>query len=149
MNTKEYARQYRQKNREKLREYQRNYFAKIREKRALQLHMGYLRNREEKLQKAKERGWLAKFKVLEYYGGGKCACVRCSYDDIRALTIDHINGGGQKQRKESRVIPSGTHFYSYLIKQNYPKGFQTLCTNCQRIKQFENKEWRQSGVRGD
>ncbi|KKL06542.1 hypothetical protein LCGC14_2595010, partial [marine sediment metagenome] len=34
--------------------------------------------------------------VLRYYGRGKLACVHCGFEDIRALTLDHINGGGSK-----------------------------------------------------
>ncbi len=141
MNKKEYAKQYREKNRERIRGYQRQYFAKIKEKRALQLHMGYLRNKDEIQERARERGWTQKVKVLTHYGNGKCVCVMCGFDDLRALSLDHINGGGQKHRREIGRTQSGVSFYGYLIKHGFPQGFQTLCMNCQKIKQFENKEW--------
>ena len=58
-------------------------------------------------------------------------CQGCGFLDMRALTIDHINGGGNKHRKE---VGSGYDFYNWLKKNNYPKGFQVLCMNCQFIK---------------
>ncbi len=63
-------------------------------------------------------------------------CVRCGFPDIRALSIDHIDGGGSQHRREIR-----RHFYRWLIANNFPPGFQTLCMNCQFIKRHENQEW--------
>jgi hypothetical protein len=76
-----------------------------------------------------------KLRVLTYYGDGKCACVRCGYTDIRALSIDHINNNGYQHRKEMKA--NGVNFYRLLEKQLYPNGYQTLCMNCQFIKREE------------
>ncbi|KKN17539.1 hypothetical protein LCGC14_0964640 [marine sediment metagenome] len=78
-----------------------------------------------------------KREILTHYGGGKLACVRCGFSDIRALSIDHIDGGGSYQRRKSRS--TGT-FYNWLKKNHLPKGYQTLCMNDQFIKRFENNE---------
>jgi hypothetical protein len=56
--------------------------------------------------------------------------------DIRALSIDHINGGGNKHLKE---IGQGK-LYSWLKKHNYPPGYQVLCMSCQFIKRSEMSE---------
>ena len=32
------------------------------------------------------------------------------------------------------------NLYNWLIKNNFPSGFQTLCMNCQFIKREENRE---------
>jgi len=53
------------------------------------------------------------------------------YTDIRALSIDHIHGGGGKHKK---VAGSGSRLYSWLKKNKFPEGFQVLCMNCQFIK---------------
>ncbi len=75
--------------------------------------------------------------VLTHYGNGKLACVICGYsDNIYALCIDHINGGGTKHRE---YLKSGS-IYKILQKQKYPKGYQTLCMNCNFIKRAENGE---------
>lgn len=67
------------------------------------------------------------------------ACVRCGFEDMRALSIDHINGGGYEHRKILKR-ESGISFYRWLKHQDYPKGYQTLCMNCQFIKREEQKE---------
>ena len=67
------------------------------------------------------------------------ACKRCGFDDIRALQIDHMYGGGRQHRIQLRQAGT-TNFYQWLWKQDYPEGYQVLCANCNWIKRFENKE---------
>lgn len=62
-------------------------------------------------------------------------CVRCGFDDIRALQVDHIEGGGYKERKAK-----GTWTVYYNIIKTSGKGYQILCANCNVIKRIENKE---------
>ena len=88
---------------------------------------------KERLQ-AKQMHQEKKRKVVEHYSKGTMKCRRCGFSDIRALSIDHINGGGVKH---IRVIGN---FYSWLINNNFPPGFQVLCMNCQWIKRAENNE---------
>ena len=80
--------------------------------------------------------------VLTHYGNVKCACIRCGFDDIRALSIDHINNNGAEERRENKNV--GNKFYYWLIKQSLPHGYQTLCMNCQWIKKAEYNENRRS-----
>lgn len=70
-----------------------------------------------------------KIRVLTHYGNGKMVCVRCGFDDMRALSIDHVNGDGYLRRKDERP-----DIYNYLIDAGFPGGYQTLCYNCQHIK---------------
>ena len=81
-----------------------------------------------------------KMAVLTHYGNDNLACVRCGFDDIRALSIDHINGGGRLHKREMG-IKTGTEMYRWLKKNDYPDGYQTLCFNCQWIKRDENHEY--------
>lgn len=74
--------------------------------------------------------------VLEHYGG-QCMC--CGKRDFRILTIDHIDGKGAEHRR--KISPSkttngggGKVTYRWLIKNNFPPGFQTLCYDCQALK---------------
>ena len=78
-----------------------------------------------------------KEKVLTHYSGGELRCVRCGFLDLRALSIDHIEGSGNWHRRKMR---SSGQFYQWLIKNNFPPGYQTLCMNCQFIKRYENNE---------
>jgi hypothetical protein len=86
----------------------------------------------------KERRLEQKVKVLTHYGNGICKCCHCGFNDIRALSIDHINGRGGKGKKATGG--TGHELYMYLIKNNMPEGFQCLCMNCQFIKRHTDKE---------
>ncbi len=81
--------------------------------------------------------------VLTHYGNGKCACAICGFSDIRALSIDHIEQRGINE-KAARVKGEKTGtalmFYRKLRRDGYPKGYQTLCMNCQWIKRDINRE---------
>lgn len=55
--------------------------------------------------------------------------------DIDVLTLDHINGGGRKQLKET-----GKRLYFWVKNNNYPNGFQVLCFSCQMKKRLVNHE---------
>lgn len=74
-------------------------------------------------------------KVIERLGG---KCIKCGFTDIRALQIDHINGGGNKERKVK-----GKSLYRelfYLSNEELYSKYQCLCANCQWIKRHENFE---------
>jgi hypothetical protein len=62
------------------------------------------------------------------YGGAKCVC--CGETEFIFLTIDHINNNGNEHRME---IGKGS-IYPWLKANNYPKGFQVLCFNCNQGK---------------
>lgn len=66
--------------------------------------------------------------VIEMYGG---KCNLCKIDNIKLLTIDHINNDGAEQRKLLKC-GKGSIFYRWLIKNNFPQniGLQVLCYNC-------------------
>jgi hypothetical protein len=85
--------------------------------------------------------------VLTHYGNGQCVCVKCGYDDMRALTIDHINGNGKEERKKTRN--KGVNFYGWLQRNCYPEGYQTLCANCQLRKKIDNKEQTKFSSKSD
>lgn len=72
--------------------------------------------------------------------GGKC--IRCSFEDIRALCIDHINGGGRLARKSI----GNSRYYETVLRQikDGSRDYQCLCANCNVIKARERKEY---GVR--
>jgi hypothetical protein len=65
--------------------------------------------------------------------GGKCC--KCGFSDIRALQLDHIYGGGHKERstRKSDAKKIATDVYG-------KEKFQLLCANCNWIKRWENKE---------
>ena len=60
--------------------------------------------------------------VLEHYGH-KCNC--CGEPRNEFLALDHINGGGNKHRKEIKCP-----VILWIYRNNYPEGFRLLCHNC-------------------
>lgn len=76
---------------------------------------------------AVERRYQQKLRLrcVEEYGG-KCEC--CGTAKLVFLTIDHINDRGAAHRKE--VGGSGRNFYSWLKRNQFPRGFRVLCFNC-------------------
>lgn len=56
--------------------------------------------------------------------GGKCEC--CEETEPKFLEIDHVNGGGSRQR---RVEKDPEAFYRRIATAR-PEGFRVLCSNC-------------------
>jgi len=58
--------------------------------------------------------------------GGKCYC--CGEAEITFLTLDHINGGGHKERVKEGT---GTQIYLRVRREGYPKDkYRLACMNC-------------------
>lgn len=95
-------------------------------------------HRDEKAEYQHKYIWNRKVEILTHYSNGEPVCVKCGFSDIRALSIDHILGGGGYHRKSNTII--GTNFYRWLKLNNYPEGYQVLCMNCQFIKRYNNME---------
>jgi hypothetical protein len=87
-------------------------------------------------EKEKERRKKTKLEIIKHYSKGEMCCELCKFNDDRALSVDHINGGGNKHRK-SLSFTAGHQFYTWLIKNNYPEGYRILCMNCQFIRKSE------------
>ncbi len=64
-----------------------------------------------------------KFKVFSHYG---LSCSCCGESNFKFLTIDHIDGGGAEHRRKI----GQNNIYRWLVKNNFPDWFQTLCWNC-------------------
>lgn len=94
----------------------------------------YQKNKNVIKQKTKKyyESWKTynKFITIFHYTEGRMMCQNCDEDIIELLTIDHIEGGGNKHRKET----GKANLYVWLRKNNYPQGFQILCYNCNLVK---------------
>jgi hypothetical protein len=84
--------------------------------------------RKSEAQKAARMNAELRAEVFKAYGGYKCAC--CGERNPHFLSIDHVNNDGAKMRKSGVHSRGGTHFYHWLRKNKFPKGFQVLCMNC-------------------
>ena len=87
-------------------------------------------HREKCLEYHKKTNHKRRLETLILAGGIKC--VKCGFSDWRALQVDHINGGGSKNRLDSLKLKVD-------IKKS-PQKYQILCANCNWIKRYENKE---------
>jgi ribosome-associated translation inhibitor RaiA len=110
---KAYYRAYYHANAEKLKAYQKTYRQANAEK--IKAH------RQAHGQKLKET-------ILSHYSGGipKCAC--CGEQNMAFLSIDHVEGGGNKQMR--KLKRRGNGFYRWLRNNGYPSGYRVLCMNC-------------------
>jgi hypothetical protein len=70
-----------------------------------------------------------KQQVLKYYGEA-CACCGATEN----LVIDHISGGGSGKRHRQEIGPGPEPIHAWLIRNNFPPGFQTLCAPCNQSK---------------
>jgi hypothetical protein len=89
----------------------------------------HMEHREHRLQYNREHREKRKKIVLDYYSNGKFECACCHENQYEFLTIDHI----VKREKEHG---SGAPFYNWLIRNNFPAGFQVLCFNCNCSKKY-------------
>ncbi len=87
--------------------------------------------------------------VLEAYGGSVCAC--CGETEPKFLTIDHVNNDGAAFRRKiaGKRTAAGYHTYIWLIRNNYPPGFQVLCMNCNHGKRMNGGVCPHRGRRND
>lgn len=85
----------------------------------------YVNNKKRANVFAKKSRENRKVEILEHYGGAYCSI--CEVGDVEILTLDHVAGGGTKQR---RKFKDGHAIYRWIINNNYPGGFRVLCRNC-------------------
>lgn len=113
-------------NKKKVREMQNKWRKENRERIAAHRRKKYAENINDYREKQLEKHRKLRMMILEHYGGSPPECACCGESYLEFLTMDHINGGGTKQRKQLR----GTSFYRWLKKNNYPDEYRVLCMNC-------------------
>jgi hypothetical protein len=128
---KKRQKEWRNKNNEHSNQWRREYRIKNLEKCKKQNLKTYFKYHEKyclaRRKTARKRRKEERARVINHYSNGKNACEICGITDIDVLSIDHINGGGGKHRKETH----GQHIDHLLIMNNFPEGYRVLCMNCQ------------------
>ncbi len=99
---------------------------------------------DEVKERSRQRYFKKRLSILQHYSDSTvpfCAC--CGEKEIKFLSLDHINGGGTKHRQElqkSAIKPAGgSSIVCWIIRNNFPSGFQVLCHNCNQAKGFYGK----------
>jgi hypothetical protein len=147
-NSKEYSHDYYLKTRAKKLGQSADQYLKNREHLLELRHQRYLRQRADTSKQDHERYIKVRDEIIQLLGG-KCSNPNClvpnGCSDPRCLQIDHINGGG---RKEVKSFPNSLAFYRFVLTQikNGSINYQCLCSNCNQIKRFDNKEFRKKIV---
>lgn len=120
MNRKEYMREYQ-------RRWKADNLEKCRADARKRYHSKPQEWRDAQVLKNKKNRQRMRLEALEHYGG---ECVCCGETIKEFLCFDHINNNGSEHRKKMKdrsIAP-------WLKRNNYPKGFQVLCHNCNIAK---------------
>lgn len=140
---KNYRKDYYQKNKEREKNRSKNYYQTHLEQAKIWSKNSYETHKEKYLKDIKDKHDLLKRKIIGLLGN-KCTNPfnidhGAFLSDIRCLQIDHINGGGHKERQQFK---SPWAHYEFIFEQIEAgsKDYQLLCANCNWIKKYENKE---------
>jgi hypothetical protein len=107
-----------------------------------------IRDRPENLASEKNKRNNLRLEVLKYYSKSlsksDIPCCRCCGKNTHFdfLTIDHIAGKKQMDSEPELVElgysskKDGERLTKWIIKNNFPKGFQILCHSCNMAKSF-------------
>ena len=139
-------------NKDIINEKRRKYHHKHREHALAMLRKYRDEHKDEYNSRRNERKRKIRLECLKRYSSEEIKCVLCGENHVEFLAIDHINGGGNKHRKE--IGGGSDSSYAWLKKNNFPPGFRVLCNNCnfkEHLKQNEInrnlKIWTQDNLR--
>lgn len=94
-----------------------------------------MKTKEYNIAKCREYRQRRRLRVLSHYGNGKIECSCCLEKTLEFLSVDHIDGGGTKQKKMLKT----RDMYALLIRLNFPLGYRILCHNCNQAIGFYGK----------
>jgi hypothetical protein len=121
---------------EKIREKNKRSYLKHREERIAQMKKYYYKNyslSKNKYYDYSKSNGSRRVKIYELIGNGKIACACCGETEIRFITIDHIFGGGKKER---RVEKWDWRHLGLKTLEAEKHRFQLLCWNCNSGRQI-------------
>jgi hypothetical protein len=76
-----------------------------------------------------------KMQVLNHYGS-ECGC--CGIDILEFLSIHHMCEEMGREHRRNKIM--GTSLYRWIIRSNFPKGFKTMCMNCNHAMGRRNSD---------
>ena len=127
--------------REKQRGYDRAYYERhkdrIRKRKAEQMRVRRINFKDTFRQQGLNYRQATRERLFFMYGK---TCAICGFDDVRALTLDHIHGDGNEERR--KVGEKGV--YRLALQDHAPDLYRILCMNCQFIEYKEMPSERRS-----
>ena len=92
----------------------------------------YQKTKERAAIRGKRLNLALKTEAMNFYGQ-TCAC--CGECDPRFLEVDHIGNDGAEHREQmGNRAWGGVSILRWLRANNWPEGFQFLCSNCNQAK---------------
>jgi hypothetical protein len=79
-----------------------------------------------------------RYNILKYYSYGKMVCNFCGENHYEFLEIDHMAGNGKDHKRQITIS-----LYSWLKQNNYPSGYQVLCSNCNNKKERKKSRMKE------
>ena len=73
--------------------------------------------------------------VMNVYTNGEQSCRHCGQCDLDVLCLDHINNDGKAHRTKVKQ----DSIYGWVVRNDYPVGFQVLCFNCNMKKEITRR----------
>lgn len=138
---REYDKRYVQEHKNELREYRQRPEVKERNRNKSRKWQQEHRERVREIGRVSGQKRRDKLKIeIFHLLGNKCSNPNClvlgGCTDVRCLQIDHVNGGGNKDK-----IGSESYYRKVLNRlRTGSKDYQLLCANCNWIKRYENRE---------
>lgn len=104
---------------------------RYREEHTIELKQKREKNKERTNTQQRNR----RLKIIKYYSNDTMQCNCCGEKEIKFLQIDHIDCGHAMHGKNKRPNNfTGPGLYGWLIKNDFPNGYQILCANCNFAK---------------
>ncbi len=122
-----WGRNWRSKNRKRVSDILKKY------RKSSKFYKGREKRRLAHNKRVSERYRKTRLLVIRKYGGEIPECKCCGEKTYEFLSIDHINGRGNQERKDYKP---GTFYKLLLTTRKKPKQYQVLCYNCNMAKGF-------------
>jgi hypothetical protein len=127
---RKYSKEYYQNNKEAYKGYRDKWAAENKEQLAEAKKKYRVENRDKINQRMRNRKRKMKDKIIEIKKNSKC--IRCGFDDARALQFHHIN-------PSDKLFAIGNRYMAYtwdIIQKEIDK-CEILCANCHSIEHYE------------
>lgn len=131
--------EYYKKNSESIRAKAKKWYSQNKERAKTNAKKNAPKYRERKNQLSKIRWAELRKALITQVSNGENKCKRCGFSDIRALQVDHVNGGGRKEVNNVKFRNPFRYGKQIALAQ---ENYQILCANCNWIKSYEKNERR-------